>query len=69
MDQLLQIRFKLLDALAQLTTERLKIESMMEATLKFLKEIKASQKEMNKKRNLPTMMMTKTQNRLGFIKE
>ena len=30
---------------------------------------KEKEKEMNKKRNLPTMMMTTTQNRLGFIKE
>ena len=72
MDQLLQVRSKLLNASAQLTTERLRIESMMEATLKSLREIKASQEEMNKKINeiLVTKQMDKLlENQFMEIKE
>ena len=61
MDQLLQVRSKYLNASAQLTTERLRIENMMEATLKSLREIKASQEEMNKK--LKEVLVSKQMNK------
>ena len=51
MDQLFQIRAKLLEASAQLITEKSKIENMIETILKSLSEVKASQERMNKKIN------------------
>jgi hypothetical protein len=51
MDQLFQVRAKLLEASAELITEKSKIENMIETILKSLSEVKASQKIMNKKIN------------------
>jgi hypothetical protein len=51
MDQLFQVRAKLLVASAELITEKSKIENMIETILKSLIEVKASQEKMNKKIN------------------
>ena len=62
MDQLFQIRSKLLDDSAQLVAERVKIENMIEATLKSLSEVKASQERMNKRIN--EILVTKQMDKL-----
>jgi hypothetical protein len=48
MDQLFHIRSKLLDTSAQLATEKLKIENMIEAIFRSLSEVKASKEIINK---------------------
>jgi DNA repair exonuclease SbcCD ATPase subunit len=62
MDQLFQIRSKLLEASAQLITEKLRIENMIEGTLKSLSEVKASQEKINKKIN--EILVTKQMDKL-----